>query len=171
MKKFKSKGLIAAIVLTVLALPAAAFAYFTDYEGAWGGAVLKLEGETQLHEEVSDDQKTISIENIGETDVLVRVAVYGDYLSGTAGEGWVQAEGDEWFYYDAILAPGEKTSDLVAKIDTQAAKDDGHDFDIVVVHESERVSYDGTDENKVNKPDGWTNMPDIFGESDKEVGD
>lgn len=171
MRMRKSKLLIAVTLLTVLALPAAAFAYFTDYEGAWGGAVLRLEGETQLHETAEDDKKTISVENIGETDVIVRVAVYGDYLETVSGDGWVHAQGDDWYYYDKILTPGDVTTDLVAAIDTSSAKEDGHDFQIVVVHESERVKYDGTAKNKVVQPDGWTKMPDITGESGKEVGD
>ena len=114
----------------------------------------------------------ISIENVGETDVVVRVAIYGDYIDwdkSTIGEGWTRADGDEWYYYNKILKPDETTSTITAKVDKTAAEKAGHDFDIVVVHESERVSYDGTADNKVRKPDGWTNMPAIYGSSE-EVG-
>ena len=52
MKNKKVKLLIASILLVALAVPAAALAYFTDYEDAWGGAVLKLEGETTIDEQV-----------------------------------------------------------------------------------------------------------------------
>lgn len=170
----KAKCLIAGVLFVVLALPAAVFAYFTDYESAYGGAILKLEGETELQEEASTDKKVISVKNIGETDVVVRLAVYGDYIdweSSGIGDNWSRESGDDWFYYDKILHPDESTSEITVMVDKKAAEADGHDFNIVVVHESERVAYDGTEDNKVKKPDGWTNMPTIVAESSKEVGD
>jgi len=103
-----------------------------------------------------------------------QTVTYGDYIKwneSTIGTGWVHKDGDDWYYYDKMLKPGESTSEIVVKIDKDAATSDGHDFDIVVVHESERVSYDGTADNKVSKPEGWTNMPAIFGTSSEEVGD
>lgn len=171
MKNKKVKLLIASILLVALAVPAAALAYFTDYEDAWGGAVLKLEGETTIDEQADSAKKVISIRNTGETDVVVRVAVYGDFVKNVDfGEGdWAHQDGDDWYYYKKILKPGEATPEITAWVDVEAAGAAGHDFDIVVVHESERVSYDGTAENNVNKPDGWTNMPNIKGSSE-EVG-
>ena len=162
MKNRKFKLLIASILLVAFAAPAAAYAYFTDYEEAHGGAVLKLEGETTIQETPKDDKKTISIKNTGESDVVVRVAIYGDYLSEIdySADDWTK-DGD-WYYYEGVLAPDESTSDIVANINVEAAEKAGHDFDIVVVHESERVSYtgtlkdDGTIENKVVRPDGWS---------------
>ena len=162
MRNRKVKLLIASILLVALAAPAAVLAYFTDYEEAHGGAVLKLEGETTINETPKDAKKTISIKNTGKTDVVVRVAIYGDYLGDIdcSADDWTK-DGD-WYYYEGVLAPNESTSDIVANIDVEAAKAAGHDFDIVVVHESERVSYtgtlkdDGTIENKVVRPDGWS---------------
>ena len=169
MKNRKKKMLIAAVLLVALAAPAAAYAYFTDYEDAYGGAVLKLEGETTIHETPEDAKKTISIENTGETDVIVRVAVYGDYLGNIDYDAGDWTKDGEWYYYNSILEPGGTTSDIVANIDTAAAKAAGHDFDIVVVHESQRVSYDGTEENNVVLPEGWT-LPDISVGMTEEVG-
>lgn len=156
------------IVLAVLlACTCVAFAYFTDYEDAHGGAVLRLEGESELHETPEDDKKIISIENTGETDIIVRVAVFGDYVTEEADEeDWIK-DGDYW-YYKHILEPGKSTSEIIANIDTKKAKEDGHDFEIVVVHEIERVTYDGTEENKVVKPEGWT-YPDIAAGMPEEV--
>ena len=54
------------------------WAYFTDYESARGGAVLKLSGQTWLQEDVDEKGKTISIKNVDETDMVVRVMVIGD---------------------------------------------------------------------------------------------
>ncbi len=171
------------ILLVALAAPAAAFAYFTDYEDARGGAVIELEGETTIQEEASDAKKDISIKNTGDTDVVVRVAVYGDYISGYEfqnADDWTK-DGD-WYYYEGILAPNQSTSTITAKIDKDKAEAAGHDFDIVVVHESERVSYngtvkdDGTIENRVVRPDGWSDswkLPNnaVSAESGEEVGD
>ena len=173
MKNRKMKLLVVGLLLVALVLPAAAYAYFTDYEDAWGGAVIKLEGETKIHEEASTDKKVVSIENTGDTNVIVRVGIFGDYISGITFENkkdWTHKDGDDWYYYSQILKPGETTSSITATVNKTAAEDAGHDFDIVVVHESERVSYDGTADNKVRKPDGWTNMPAIYGSSE-EVGD
>lgn len=161
-KKSKKLIVICAVLIALIASTTAAYAYFTDYEQALGGAQIKLEGQTEIHEEADDAQKTLYIKNTGETDVIVRVAAFGDFIdwdNSTWEEGDWMREGD-WFYYKRILKPGEATSEpeepnLVIKIDTEAAKKAEHDFDIVVVHESQRVSYDGTAENKVVKPDKW----------------
>ena len=170
MRNKKLKLLIAGILLVALAAPAAVTAYFTDYEEGHGGAVLNLEGQTELHEQPEDDKKTISIENTGETDVIVRVAIYGNFLGEVdySAEDWTYDEEGGWYYYNSILKPGESTSDIVANIDVAKAKEAGHDFDIVVVHESERVTYDGSAKNKVVKPEGWI-LPDIS--ASEEVGD
>lgn len=171
MKNRNIKLLIAAVLLVALAAPAAVLAYFTDYEEAHGGALLQLEGETKIHEEADSDKKVISIENTGETDVVVRVAVFGDFVNEIEYDekDWAKAEGDEWYYYRRILKPGESTPAITAWVDKEAAQEAGHDFEIVVVHESERVSYDGTAQNKVNRPEGWDRMPVITGS--EEVGD
>ncbi len=171
MKNRKMKLIIAAVLLVALAAPAAVLAYFTDYEEAQGGAVLKLEGETTIHEDADSEKKVIAIKNVGETDVIVRVAVYGNYvkhpLTYEESSDWIE-DGD-WIYYKRILAPGETTSSITAFVDTEAAVAAGHDFDIVVVHESHRVSYDGTEENKVVLPEGWS-YPEIAAGMTEEVG-
>ena len=143
-------------------------AYFTDYEDAEGGAVIQLEGETELHETPEDDKKTIWIENTGDCDVIVRVAIYGSFLGKVEADekDWVK-DGEYW-YYKHILEPGQSTSEIVAHVDVEAAKEAEHDFEIIVVHESERVSYDGTPENKVVKPEGWK-YPDIAKGMSEEV--
>lgn len=161
LRRISRRIITACIVIAVLMMMSAAavYAYFTDYEDAHGGAILELHGETEIKEKPEDDKKTVTIRNTGETDVIVRAAIYGDNLTETADEkDWVK-DGDYWYYLH-ILKPGEETSEIVAEIDVKAAKEAGHDFDIVVVQESERVSYDGTPENKVVKPEGWA-YPDI----------
>ena len=148
---------IALVLLTLMALTAGiAYGYFTDYEEAAGGAEIRLNGETVIREQADDEKKVIAIENTGEADVIVRVAVYGENITvkPDVSSDWIE-DGDFW-YYNGILSPGEVTSNLTALIDTEAAEAAGHDFDIVVVHEMARVVYDGTEENNVVLPEGWS---------------
>ncbi|MBR3147515.1 MAG: hypothetical protein IKF54_05165 [Eubacterium sp.] len=169
MNRSKSRKIIAVFVMLAVltAGTTAAFAYFTDYEDARGGAVLTLESESELHEIPEDDKKTISVQNTGYSDIIVRISVFGSFVTVEADESdWVQ-DGDYW-YYKHILGPGESTSDIIARIDTGKAAEAGHDFDVVVVHESERVTYDDTDENRVVKPEGWA-YPDITVAGQEEV--
>ena len=136
-----------------------AFAYFTDYENARGGAILHLKGQTEITEKVDEAGKTISIQNVDEPDMVVRVMIIADeaHLGDvTLGSGWVDG-GDGWYYYNKILkgskdGKGESTSDLEAKINV-SGDEVVTDFDVVVVHEAERVVYDG---DKVAIPDGWS---------------
>ena len=156
-KKSKKLIVICAVFIALIASTTAAYAYFTDYEQARGGAQIKLEGQTHFNEEPSDSQKVLSVENTGETDVIVRVAAFGDFINWETSR-W--EDGDwkkigDWFYYKKILKPGETTKNINIKIDTAVAKKAEHDFDIVVVHESSRVTDDGTTANKVVKPDKW----------------
>ena len=133
-------------------------AYFTDYESARGGAVLKLSGQTWLKEEADEKSKTVSIKNVDEPDMVVRVMVIGDanHLGVITADGWTGPDKDGWYYYNKILkgskdGNGEATSDLKAEIKVDG-DEDINAFDIVVVHEAERVLYDG---DTVVVPEGW----------------
>lgn len=138
-----------------------AFAYFTDYENARGGAVLHLKGQTEITEDVDETGKTISIQNVDEPDMVVRVMIIADeaHLGEiTLGEGWEDGK-DGWYYYNRILKGSsakndreKRTSDLEAKINV-SGDEVVTDFEVVVVHEAERVVYDG---DKVAIPDGWS---------------
>ena len=120
-----------------------AFAYFTDCE----------------NEDVDETGKTISIQNVDEPDMVVRVMIIADeaHLGEiTLGEGWEDGK-DGWYYYNRILkgnkdGKGDSTSDLKAKINV-SGDEVVTDFEVVVVHEAERVVYDG---DKVAIPDGWS---------------
>ena len=82
----------------------------------------------------------ITIKNTGETDVVVRVKVFGgSYVEITSGENWKLSD-DDWYYYEKVLTPDEVSSEIYAKI-TSSAPD--HDFDVVVILESERAVYNG----------------------------
>ena len=144
-----------------------AVAYFTDYENARGGAILKLDGQTELHEEPSDTQKIITIKNVDKTDMVVRVMVIADesHLGVIEGNDWFGPDDDGWYYYKKVLkgSPdgehGDETSRLVAKV-TADADENINDFEIVVVHEAERAVYEqktveGKIVNVVSAPEGW----------------
>ena len=137
-----------------------ALAYFTDYENARGGAILNLSGQTHITEKVDETGKTVSIQNVDEADMVVRVMIIADAAhlgEVTLGSGWSGPDADGWYYYNKVLkgskdGNGDSTSDLVAKV-TVGEDEEVTDFDVVVVHEAERVVYDG---NKVAVPSGWS---------------
>ena len=166
MKRNKRLTLIAALLLCLTVTVGITAAYFTDYESGKGGASVDLSGQTRLKEDMDGNNKIISIVNTGETDMIVRVMIYGDEkrMTVTPGEGWIKGD-DGAYYYNRILkagkdgAEGESTSEIVAEI---AAKEgeDPEDFDILVVHESSRVVYDGQGDpddkaQKLAAPEGW----------------
>lgn len=133
-----------------------AFAYFSDYATAKGGAAITLGGKTDIKETVVDKTKTISIENTGETDVVVRVKIFGD-AKIDPGAGWHKAESDGFWYYDKVLKttePDKATTNIVATVVAPAGQVDN--YDVVVVHESAQVTY-GTD-GKIKVPTGWVNV-------------
>ena len=80
----------AAITLTGTLAVGSACAYFTTYSEAEGKVVFEL-GYTKTipHEEVSDGQKIISIENTGDYDCYIRVKAYAG-----AGYDLSYADGD-----------------------------------------------------------------------------
>ena len=100
MKKISRKTIMLALslILCFSVSIGVVTAYFTDYESAKGGAVLKLSGQTHLEETMNGNDKTVVITNVGETDMIVRVQVIGDAskLTITAGNDWEKA--GDWYY-------------------------------------------------------------------------
>lgn len=153
-------GLITVALLLILTVGiGVTSAYFTDYESARGGAVIDLRGQTELTEEVKDGNKEVSISNTGDTDMIVRVMIYGDTgrISNITGNGWSKGA-DGAYYYDKVLHKGESTSKLTVNVSTGSSDTD--DFEVIVVHEGSRAVYDGTAEpgaegQKLAAPEGW----------------
>ncbi len=116
-------------------------AWFSDYVELNGDASLKLSHQTSVIEDIDEgSNKHITIKNTGETDVVVRVKVFGgSYVEITSGENWKLSD-DDWYYYEKVLTPDEVSSEIYANI-TSSAPD--HDFDVVVILESERAVYNG----------------------------
>ena len=152
------------LILCITASVGIAFAYFTDYENARGGAILNLKGQTWIDEDADKDGKTIVIKNVNEPDMVVRVMIIADkdHLGDiTPGNDWSGPDDDGWYYYGKVLKgstdrDGDETSKLRAEVKV-SGNEDINDFDVVVVQEAERVVYDQDSEgnNIVSVPAGW----------------
>lgn len=140
-----------------------AMAYFTTHVAAKGGYPITLGAETSVEEEVEDMTKHIVLVNTGENDCYVRVKVfcgsqftidYSTDLDDGSEPCWKLDEGDGYWYYQSILPAGEKTRQLLAKI--EIPKDYTESFDIIVIQECTPALYqeDGTPyadwENKID---------------------
>ena len=152
----KNKLIIAlSLILCLTASVGFTLAYFTDYENAKGGAVVNLSGQTEIEEEFDGNNKEATITNTGETDMVVRLKVFGDEKhmkeNSTNNKDWVKGS-DGFWYYKKVLPVGKEAS--MFKVDVSGKIDPGDpiDFEITVVHESQRVTYDG---DKVAIPKGW----------------
>ena len=67
-----TKKMIPAVLILLICLSVTiggAMAYFTDYEDAYGGAVVQLGGETEIDEGSDARNKHIVITNTGETNM------------------------------------------------------------------------------------------------------
>ena len=143
------------MVLAALSVPAS-LAYFSDQSKASGDKGVKLGWETVLDEKIEGNDKHVTIENKGDTDAIVRVAVFAaDFATVQPGGDWQLKNG--WYYYKKILKSGEKTSELVVEV--KAEESSKADFNIIVVHESSRTVY--SDNNTLKVPDGWDFAPNL----------
>ena len=125
-------------------------AYFTTYASARGGYELRAGTKTEIREEIVGLDKHIKIENTGGADCFVRVKAFAGSItdiSYSSGNGsWQEGEGGYW-YYTAILAPGEASGELVASIKIPEGMDGmAESFDVIVIQECTPVLYrqDGT---------------------------
>jgi len=171
MKKInKTILMLFALVLSLSVTVGATVAYFSDYEQASGGATLQLGGKTELSEGDDSNFKDIVIENTGETDMIVRVGIYGpdEFYDSDNPKNLVTMKGD-WmkgndgmYYYGKVLkgkpdeqTPGENTGvgNLVAGLEFSWQGDPpDYYFEVTVVHEGSQAIYDGT---KLKVPKGW----------------
>ena len=139
MKKINKKILLVISLMLVLTLSVGlTMAYFSDHTEAKGGRQIALGGQTKINEKQNEDNKVITIENIGDTDVVVRVAVYGPAsITYEQSDDWKQ-EGD-YVYYTKVLPAGKDSSKIKASWTVPA--DLGDDYNVVVILESEQAVY------------------------------
>ncbi len=143
----------AALLMLGCAGLSGAMAYFTTHVAAKGGYPITIGAETSVEEEVEDMTKHIVLVNTGENDCYVRVKVFCgsrftiNYSTATDDKSepyWNHNESDGYWYYRDIVPAGEKTEELLAKI--EVPEEFTESFDIVVIQECTPVLYeeDGT---------------------------
>ena len=147
MRKLSKKSLClaaAALTLTAGISAGTAMAYFTT--------------ETTPTEEFSNWTKHVTVKNTGDFACFVRVKAlagekYQDGLQYSDSDGkWTPGE-EGYYYYSEPVAPGESSSLLDIKIDSNNTEDS---FNVVVVQESTKVLY-----NENNEPYAdWTQIAD-----------
>ena len=152
MKKMGKYGKLAGMTAAALGMTAAltlegAAAYFTTYVSAGGSQVVRLGSSTEIHEDVSQMTKHISIENASaENDCFVRVKVfYGGDLEVVYSDtenNWYEGEAGYW-YYRPILPAAQTTTGLDVKINVPEGYD-RDSFNVVVIQECTPVVFDGT---------------------------
>ena len=146
-----------ALVLCLSMTVGATVAYFSDYEQASGGATLHLGGKTELYEGDKTNEKNIVVTNTGETDMIVRVGIYGpDEMEAPEVTGkWNYCRADGMYYYGEVLPPGKDTSDskLRASLEFEWEGDEpDYYLEVTVVHEGSQAIYEGK---KLKVPNGW----------------
>ena len=158
---------LAAVLMLVFTSAGITLAYFSASSHSEGTAVLNLKAQSEIGETVADDgTKTVNIKNTGDTDLVVRVAVYGPWLTEEDQAADMSYDSDDWelingyYYYKHILEAGGSTaSPLTAKISGIPADSDIEDFTITVIQQASIVTY--ADDGSVVKPDEWENIPSI----------
>ena len=152
MKIIGTYGKLAGMTAAALGMTAAltldgASAYFTTYVSAGGSQVVRLGSSTEIHEDVSQMTKHISIENASaENDCFVRVKVfYGGDLEVVYSDtenNWYEGEAGYW-YYRPILPAAQTTTGLDVKINVPEGYD-RDSFNVVVIQECTPVVFDET---------------------------
>lgn len=125
-------------------------AYFTTYVSAGGSQVVHMGSQTELHEDLSNMTKHISITNTSQIhDCFVRVKVFHSgqlevsYRDRSESGGlWTYSEEDGYWYYGPILPAGARTEILDAKIGELPENFDRDSFNVVVIQECTPVVYD-----------------------------
>ena len=150
--------LVIAMMLVLSMTVGLTLAYFSDHTEAKGGAMLALGAKDELHEDVDENSKSVWIENTGETNIVVRVAIYGPTQMKVNANKNLWEENGGYYYYKKILKPGELTEkgSLVADTKFPEGTDLGPEFEIVVVQECAQAIYDGS---TLLPPAGWNYVP------------
>jgi len=167
MKKLKTNKLIIMIIAIALCLSVSGgltLAYFSDYEEASGGATLNLGGGTELTEGSDKANKNIVIENVGEANMIVRLAIFGEdqymTISHKNGDESAWKKIGDFYYYKKVLRPGEKTPQIDANLKVEwKGEEPDYNFEVTVVHESAPAVYNGE---TLATPSGWDDISEII---------
>lgn len=167
MKKFHKKGLVllAAITLLLTCTVSGTVAFLAAGTSSVTNTFTPVELDTKIIE--NDDfkstktKKSIQVQNNGNIDAYVRVAIYGNWVDATGKivapwsglttyrtAKWTASGG--WYYYKGALAPGANTENLLADnaTITETGKPEAADhLEIVVVHQSIQAQPDAAVQN------------------------
>ena len=141
MKQKRTALLVALAVMLVMSVGIVpAWAYFTSNDQAIGGADITNEPTTVPHEKYGAREKSLEITNTGKNAVYIRAKAFASEALEISGDGWTQ-DGD-WYYYDAIVEPGEVTKTLTVKITFPEGATEEDEYNVDLVYESTPVLYD-----------------------------
>lgn len=147
-KSRKKVAVMSALALGMLALVTFpdASAYFTTYVSAGGSQIVYIGSQTEIHEDVVNMTKRVSITNTSQTnDCFVRVKVFcsSQLPLSYENESGLWSEGTEgYWYYGSILPAGASTEILNVKIGELPADYDRDSFNVIVIQECTPVVYD-----------------------------
>ena len=161
-----SKRSVSVLLMTIMILTAtagSAWAYFTDYDQLAGSAAIKLGHSTHIDEQWTSTSKTVGIQNTGESDVIVKVMLYGpEGMTVEGNDDWLitdNEDGSYLAYYKKILPQGESTSKITASIADIPVTVENMDVEIIVHQECYIATFD--ENNEVIAPDNWEGFPTI----------
>lgn len=147
------------ISLLLAVFPVSSHAYFTSYTPSYGGWTLYDRTEIEIHEQVKNMEKSVSVENTGDVPCWVRtllVAPVG-YTLSVSGSDWVE-RGGFWYYTQPLPvgastpAPDSGSSLKVGITVPDVGRDElQREFNVVVLSECVPVTY-----NENGKPDPAT---------------
>ncbi len=145
MKKKTTYLAALSLVLALSASMSSAWAYFTTNVSAQGGYRLRLGNSTTITEEFDSWTKHVTVSNSEDSQaVYVRVHAFAGSEYGLlySGANWTPGA-DGYYYYDAIVEPGESTGVLDIQITgVPEGLTEPKDFNVAVVYESTPVQYD-----------------------------
>lgn len=157
----KKNIVLAALAAVLILVPTVnnAWAYFTTYTEARGVRTIRIGDDTEIEENVENWTKHIVVENkAGSQPVYIRAKAFGGDLSlsyTSANNKW-KLGADGWYYYEDIVYGGQKTEELLVKIEGVPTKpatgsdaagsgnglEDGDVLDVIVIYERTPVLYD-----------------------------
>ena len=162
MRKLAKKAIAIGLASTLAVTAAAgtAWAYFTDQVKASGEKEVVLGYDYYTYEFLEGNTKVVKIQNTGQTEIMVRVFIFGAGMDDNNGRtvispdsGWNPMGGDGGFTYSLSLKPGEWTSEIRIDLADGLNADELDKFEVTVVGQASPTAYD---ENGNPYPYNWT---------------
>ncbi len=158
-KLIKNLSLIVIAVIAVFSVAkiGTSLAYFfadKNHESTYQLAVIDSKIDEEFKQEsVGRFLKNPKIQNIGKDDCIIRVRIEVTpsqqevLLEGLEGnEKWIFNQEDGYYYYQGVVAPNEKTTELFHHVVIQDVEN-MENFDIIVYNEAiQTVAYDDNKE-------------------------